>query len=111
MRRRQESLPLEGGVHVTSTHAIHRGCIQLGGIGIRRQIIDRKRSRLTCLDGRDNICKVFLPSPFSDEFRDIVVSFCGDNLGFKPVSFGFGAFCTRGFELADAELGERPVIV
>lgn len=92
-------------------HILRRGCLQLGTVEIRRKIIDRERSRSTCLDGRDNVRKVFLSSPFSDELCETVVPFFGDDLGLESMCFGFGAFGARGFELADAELGERPVVI
>lgn len=74
-------------------------------------VIDREWSRSTCLDDRDNIGKVSLSGPFSDEFREIVVPFCGDYVGFKLVCFRFGTFRARGFELAHTKLGECEVVI
>ena len=105
MRRRDGGpLLLLSIVHVTPVRRpVRRGSL--------RHIIDRERSRSTCLDRSANVRKVFLPCPFSDELRELVVPFCGDDVGFESVGFGFGAFCARGFELAHAKFGERPVVI
>ena len=90
---------------------VRPGCLQLGGVKVCRHITDRERSWSTCLNGRDNVRKVFLSGPFSDEFCEIVVPLCSDDVGFELVRFGFRAFCARRLELADTKLGERPVII
>lgn len=112
MRRRDGgSLLLLGIVRVTPVCFLRPRCLQRRTVAIRRPIIDRERSRSPCLDRSANVRKVFLPSPFSDELREFIVPFGGDDVGFESVRVGFGAMCAGGFELADAELGERPVVV
>ena len=111
MRRRDGGTPLLllGIVHVTPVRRPR--CLQRRTVAIRRPIIDRERSRSPCLDRSANVRKVFLPGPFSDELCELIVPFGGDDVGFESVRVGFGAMRAGGFELADAKLGERPVVI
>lgn len=68
------ALPLQKHRPLTPVRPLRRGWLQLPSVEIRRQIIDRERPWSTCLDRRDNVRKVFLPGPFSNEFCELLVA-------------------------------------